>query len=119
MIRRVRLAGLVAELVRQKLNLSPSFLQGHCGDVNASDATQWMAPERNQYSSWLPGLPKQRQPSTAGSVDVCAQVNSFRPLDINLSPLAQEYRTIGEVHRRAWVNAGFAADWYQGSLKEI
>ena len=42
--------GLVDELVRQRLNMAPSFLQGHCGDVNAGDATQldWLRAEHGR-----------------------------------------------------------------------
>ena len=33
--------GMVAEQVRQNEKLEPSFLQGHCGDVNPGDGSDW------------------------------------------------------------------------------
>lgn len=36
--------GLVDDLVRERIKVTPSFLQGHCGDVNAGDADHWIGP---------------------------------------------------------------------------
>ena len=33
--------------IQQKLGIKPSYLQGHCGDVNAGDAEHWIGTAEN------------------------------------------------------------------------
>lgn len=113
--------GLTAELVQQRLHLTPSFLQGHSGDVNAGDANQWIGPEQNTAervaAAIVQAMDDRRQVPVAA---LQTQTQQFPvPLDMDLfRRWLQQYRNDpAQCASGEWVDAAFAADWYQGSLK--
>ncbi|MHB0956641.1 MAG: neutral/alkaline non-lysosomal ceramidase N-terminal domain-containing protein [Pirellulaceae bacterium] len=113
--------GLVEELVREKLKLTPSFLQGHCGDVNAGNAQEWIGSERNTAEPVAAAIAQAisaARPVTVDELRIETQQFSV-PLDIDLfRRWLEEYRSDPtKCVEGAWVDPGFAADWYQGSLK--
>ncbi len=113
--------GLVDELMRQRLNMAPSFLQGHCGDVNAGDATQWIGSEQNTAEPVAAAIAQALDSTRQVPVDeIRVQTQQFPvPLDVELfRSWLEEYRSDpAKCNTDTWVDAGFAADWYQGSLQ--
>jgi hypothetical protein len=113
--------GLVDELVRQKLNLTPSFLQGHCGDVNAGDANNWIGSEESTAAPVAAAIAQALGSARQVPVDeIRVQTQQFPvPLDVELfRRWLEEYRSDpAKCNTDTWVDAGFAADWYQGSLQ--
>jgi hypothetical protein len=113
--------GLVDDLVRQKHNLSPSFLQGHCGDVNAGDATHWIGSAENTAQPVADAIGRAVDSATRVKTD-CFQVQTRQiPLPLDMQLFAQwlaAYRDDpSKCNRGPWVDAGFAADWFRSSAE--
>jgi len=112
--------GEVAARLREEEKLDPGFLQGHCGDVNPGDGTDWRGEIKQTVSAIYPALKK----AIASAVPVkCLPLRSARtecrlPYDmVRFQNWLKTYRespekcTSGE-----WVDAGFAEDWYRGNV---
>ena len=112
--------GMVDDLVRQKHNITPSYLQGHCGDVNAGDATHWIGSVENTAqpvaAAISQALDKARRVS-ADELRIDTQPIAL-PLDMTLfGQWLDEYRKDpSKCNTGPWVDAGFAEDWYQNSV---
>lgn len=113
--------GLVEKQIREKEKLSPSFLQGHCGDVNPGGGQPWL------------GIAEDVAGRVAGAVrraiDGAARVKTDRlrilnrqvklPLDI------ERFKQWLDIYRQdpskcdhgPWVDARFAKDWFAGASK--
>jgi hypothetical protein len=111
--------GMVAELVRAGEKLDPSFLQGHCGDVNPGDGSDWRGEANQTIKAIYPALKQAIAAARPVPVDCLRTLReSFRmPLDMGLfKTWLERYKkdpkqcTGGE-----WVDAGFAEDWYRGN----
>jgi len=113
--------GMVAELVRKSEKLDPSFLQGHCGDVNPGDGSDWRG-EANQTAGAI--YPALRQAIAAARPLRVDRLRTLReplgvPLDVAL------FKTWLDRYRKdpkqctggQWVDADFAEDWYRGNAK--
>jgi neutral ceramidase len=111
--------GPVAERLRESHKLQASYLQGHAGDVNPGDGDPW----RGDIDK-----------TTSGVYDaICRALDATRPvpvdaLQVKTAPFGVPYdmdmfRAWLAAYRDdpsqcasgPWVNAGFAADWYQGN----
>lgn len=113
--------GLVDELVRQKHRIAPSYLQGHCGDVNAGDASHWIGSAEKTAEPVAAAI--------AGAIDTArrVKVDNLRvqtqplllPLDMELFGqwLAAYRKDPSKCNDGPWVDAGFAKDWFQSSVK--
>ena len=78
--------GMVEDLIRQRLNLAPSFLQGHCGDVNAGDAAHWIGSIENTAEPVAAAIAQALNNTRPVAVDAL-QVQTQRfplPLDMDL-----------------------------------
>jgi hypothetical protein len=113
--------GMVADLVRKNEKLQPSFLQGHCGDVNPGDGSNWRGEARQTVQAIYPAL---RQAVASATPIRADRLRSLReelrlPLDIGLQNrwLDQYRKEPGKCVRGAWVDAGFAADWYRANAQ--
>lgn len=113
--------GRTAELVREKLGLVPSFLQGHCGDVNCGDAAHWIGTEDSTAIPVANGIAEALQKTRPVDVnELSVQTRSLPvPLDIELfRQWLEAYRTDpAKCVGPEWVDEGFAADWFAGSQK--
>jgi neutral ceramidase len=113
--------GLVDDMVRKDHKVTPSFLQGHFGDVNPGDGTPWIGDAHKTSTN----VYKAFQAAMASAVRVTPDAvrlqskNIPMPLDLDLFRSWQEqYRTAPEQCTDAtWVDAGFAKDWYGGAQK--
>jgi neutral ceramidase len=113
--------GMVEDLIRQRLNLAPSYLQGHCGDVNAGDATHWIGSIENTAEPVAAAIAQALRSARPVPVDQLRLQTQQFPLPLDIDTFRQwleEYRSDpSKCSSGNWVDAGFAADWYQGSVK--
>jgi len=112
--------GEVATRLRDEEGLDPAFLQGHCGDVNPGDGSDWRGEIKQTVSAIYPAL--KRAIANAAAVRYLP-LRSLRtearlPYDIDrFQSWLKMYRespekcTSGE-----WVDPGFAEDWYRGNV---
>jgi len=112
--------GRVAELVRQSEKLEPSFLQGHIGDVNPGDGSDWRGEIKQTVAAIYPALCKAIRSASPVKIDTLktARRDFLVPLDIPLFKdwLACYAKDPAKCTSAEWVDAGFAADWYRGNV---
>jgi len=107
--------GLVAAKMKAQANLSPSFLQGHCGDVNSG--TSGRGDAEKVSDAIVTAL--QRAIKTARAVDVRdirqATGTFHAPLDIEFhKKQLGEYRADpAQCTKGPWVDGEFAREWHE------
>ena len=113
--------GEVALEIRNQLGLRPSFLQGHIGDVNPGNGSDWRGEIRQTVAAITPALKQAIAAASLQRVN-CLRTCSTRfnvPLDMErFEQWIDEYRRDpNQCKSGRWVDAGFAADWYRGNQK--
>lgn len=112
--------GEVADRVRAKYGLQPSFLQGHIGDVNPGDGDPWRGDIRDTVGPVFEAFCRAMDQLKAVPVDSLRSItHPFAvPLDLELfGRWLEEYRRDpGKCATGNWVDAGFAEDWYRGNV---
>lgn len=111
--------GEVAREIRGQLGLRPSFLQGHIGDVNPGDGSDWRGEIRQTVAAITPALKQAIVAATPQRVD-CLRTRSTRfnvPLDMErFGQWIEEYRRDpSKCKSKQWVDAGFSADWWRAN----
>ncbi len=109
--------GEVAREVERELGVRPSFLQGHIGDVNPGDGSDWRGEIRQTVAAITPALKQAITAARPLSVD-CLRTRSTRfnmPFDMErFAQWVEEYRRDPDKCKSGrWVDAGFSADWYR------
>ncbi|NLX98558.1 MAG: hypothetical protein GXY83_20555 [Rhodopirellula sp.] len=111
--------GEVAREIRKELGLRPSFLQGHIGDVNPGDGSDWRGEIRQTVAAITPALRQAIAEAGPQRVD-CLRTRGTPfnvPFDMErFEQWVDEYRCDpSKCKSGPWVDAGFAADWYRGN----
>lgn len=113
--------GEVAREIRNELGLRPSFLQGHIGDVNPGDGSDWRGEIRQTVAALTPALKQAITDATPLRVDCLrARRTTFNvPFDMErFGQWLDEYRRDPDKCKSGpWVDAGFAADWFRANEK--
>ncbi|OHB67985.1 MAG: hypothetical protein A2V70_09895 [Planctomycetes bacterium RBG_13_63_9] len=113
--------GLVDELVRQKHKIPPSYLQGHCGDVNAGDADHWIGSAENTAEPVAAAIGRAVDTARRVKVDALRVQTQQLPVPLDMDLFAQWLAAYREDPSKCsagpWVDAGFAKDWFQSSLR--
>jgi neutral ceramidase len=111
--------GPVADRLRESHQLHASYLQGHAGDVNPGDGDPWRGDidktVRGVYDAICRALDETRPVRVA---DLRVQTAPFRvPYDmLRFQSWLTAYRDDPSgCASGPWVDAGFAADWFQGN----
>ena len=111
--------GLVASKFKNQAGISPSFLQGHCGDVNSG--TSGRGDPEKVSDAIVTSLHQAIKNGRPVEVAQIRQVTStFRaPLDLELHKQQLEtYRADpAQCVRGAWVDAEFAREWHEVASK--
>jgi neutral ceramidase len=111
--------GLIAEKLRNDEKLEPSFLQGHIGDVNPGDGDPWRGDADDTVKGVYPALRRALAEARKVATDVLrvATTDHALPLDLDRfkSWLAEYKNDPAKCNRGVWVDAPFAADWFQGA----
>ncbi len=111
--------GEVAARLREEEGLDPAFLQGHCGDVNPGDGSDWRGEIQQTVIAIYPALKK----AIASAVPVqylplrTVRTDFRLPYDMALfQNWLKTYRESPDQCKSGqWVDAGFAEDWYRGN----
>ena len=113
--------GLVEELVRQKLNVAPSFLQGHCGDVNAGDADHWIGPVERTAEPVAAAIIRAVESARTVSLDAFRSRTDTVQLPLDMERfgdwLSRYRQDPAQCASGAWVDPGFSKDWFQSATK--
>jgi hypothetical protein len=109
--------GEVAREIQRELGVRPSLLQGHIGDVNPGDGSDWRGEIRQTVAAVTPALKHAMAAARPVKVD-CLRTRSAPfnvPFDMErFAQWVDEYRREpGKCKSGRWVDAGFAADWYR------
>ncbi len=111
--------GLVADLVRQQHKLTPSFLQGHSGDVNAGDAEHWIGTPENTAGPVAAAIGRSLDSARSVRIDCLRMRSQPVPLPLDRERFAQwlaAYRQDPEkCNTGPWVDARFAKAWFQSA----
>ncbi len=112
--------GIVDELVRQKLNIRPSFLQGHCGDVNAGDGKHWIGAAERTAQPVFAAIEQAIAGGKRVKVDgLRVETEQFMlPLNIELfKQWLAAYKKDPAKPGGGFVDTRFAEDWYKSAAK--
>jgi neutral ceramidase len=111
--------GAVAERIREETGIVPSFLQGHAGDVNPGDGDPWRGDLDKTATAVSKAMRRAMERLEVVPVDrlVATTKPSQVPLDMMLLRewLLQYRENPEKCVSGPWVDAGFAADWYEGN----
>jgi hypothetical protein len=113
--------GLVDNLVRQKYGISPSFLQGHSGDVNAGDAEHWIGSAEATAEPVAAAISRAMDSARRVPTDQLHVQSQQHALPLDMELFAQwlsAYRDDpSKCSSGPWVDARFAEDWFRSSDK--
>jgi neutral ceramidase len=111
--------GLVASKMKTQEGLSPSFLQGHCRDVNSGTSGRGDAEAVSE--AVVTALRQAIKNAREVNVNEIRQVTGtfHAPLDIEFhkQQLAQYRADPTQCTNGPWVDAGFAREWYEVASK--
>ena len=111
--------GIVADMVKKSHQLSPSFLQGHAGDVNPGDGDPWRGD--HEETSQAVYLALSTAIDAAQPVKVDRLQTASRQFDVPLDMALfkswlDDYRHDPSACQSGpWVDAGFAKDWFDAN----
>jgi neutral ceramidase len=111
--------GTVAERLQESHQLQTSFLQGHAGDVNPGDGDPWRGDidktTRGVYDALCRAL-DQARPVSGGRLQVRSGLYRVAYDLPRFQAWVAAYRDDpSKCDRGPWVDAGFAADWFQAN----
>ena len=113
--------GLVEKKCLAERKVAPSFLQGHCGDVNPGDGKPWLGVPERVAEAVYAGLSGALDAAKPVKVDRLRMQNAVVPLPLDIELFKQQieqYRKDpSKCNRGPWVDAGFAADWAKGAAR--
>lgn len=113
--------GLVAKKMEARDGLLPSFLQGHCGDVNPGDgATSLGDPEKVSEAVYA-SLHHAVGHSEHVPVEEIRVVTREHELEFDMERFQKQLETYrsnpAACTKGEWVDAGFAQDWFESASK--
>ncbi len=113
--------GIVQDLVRESHGVSPSFLQGHAGDVNPGDGRPWIGdPDkaaRGVHAALKAALEGARPVKADGLRMETARFEVPVDRDRLRDELARYRADPGKCVSGEWVDARFAKDWYEAASR--
>lgn len=111
--------GEVAERIKQDERLEPVFLQGHCGDVNPGDGSDWRGEIRQTVSAIYPALKQAIAAAKSVRFTPLGSARAEIQLPFDLERFEQwrtKYRQSPDQCRDGeWVDAGFAKAWFEAN----
>jgi len=111
--------GLVDDLVKSRFGVTPSFLQGHAGDVNPGDGDPWRGEAEQSASAVFAGIEdamNHLRPVSANSLRMFTQEFAV-PYDmVLLDKWMDQYRTDPSACTSGpWVDEGFSKAWFDAN----
>lgn len=114
--------GLVATRIAEKQKVTPVFLQGHAGDVNPGDGKLWIGEAEptatavcEAFDRALDSVKPVKVDALRTAVEPCQL-----PVDMALFKtwLEQYRKDAAACNSGPWVDAGFAAAWFEKAAKQ-
>ena len=99
--------GIAAELVRQKLGVSPAFLQGHCGDVNPGGGEPWRGNAECTAFAVADAIKRTIQTGVRQPVEKLRTINSEYQAPLNIELLEQQLHSFENTPKPAPVASGW------------
>lgn len=113
--------GIVQDLLVASHGVSPSFLQGHAGDVNPGDGKPWMGDPTKTANAVHAALKAALEGARPVKVDgLRMQAARFEvPIDLDRlrGDLARYRKDPDRCTTGEWVDAGFAKEWHEAASK--
>ena len=113
--------GLVDNLTLESHKITPSYLQGHAGDVNPGDGSLWVGKAEPTATAVHKGLAAAIDGAKSVRIDELRVLAAEAVLPFDMARLDSE---LGQFRAEpakcvngVWVDAGFAADWFAGAQK--
>jgi hypothetical protein len=104
--------GLVAEKLKRRMGLSPSFLQGHCGDVDPPRDAEKVSDAVAEALGQAVAHARPLRVDAIGHVHLDFEI----PLDVErVKEDLEKYRSTPEKCTGGWVDAAFAREYYQSA----
>jgi neutral ceramidase len=101
--------------------LQPSFLQGHCGDVNPGEGTPWLGDPEKVSDAVYAALHHATNHSEYVKVDEIRIESAQIPMPLDLQLLQRELETYEKdpaaCNKGEWVDADFARNWHASMKK--
>jgi hypothetical protein len=114
--------GLVTDLVREKHNLTPSYLQGHAGDVNAGDADHWIGKAEATAGPVSAAISQAIESGQRVKTNNLHVQTAETPLPLDMKLFSQWLAAYREDPSKCssgpWVDARFAKEWFEHSEKK-
>ncbi|HJN07445.1 MAG: neutral/alkaline non-lysosomal ceramidase N-terminal domain-containing protein [Pirellulaceae bacterium] len=111
--------GLVAKIVLEKQKIAPVFLQGHCGDVNPGNGKPWLGKPDEVAAEVSAAIGRAFDDAVAVPIKSIRHVTAQCQLSLDLQrfkhQLDQYRKSPSTCTKGEWVDAGFAADWFQSA----
>ncbi len=111
--------GLVDAHVQERFGITPSFLQGHAGDVNPGDGEHWIGKPEQSANATFDAIVRAMNNRREVNVDSLISNSEYfgLPLDLDLYKNWQDQyaKDPAACARGTWVDAPFAQDWYDGN----
>jgi neutral ceramidase len=112
--------GLVTQRVRESMKLTPSYLQGHAGDVNPGNGEKWIGEAEQSANATFDALKGAMDTLQKIDVDVLGAKASTFQMSLDL----ENYRNWLATYKADpaacasgnWVDAGFAKEWYEANV---
>jgi neutral ceramidase len=111
--------GLVASKMKTQAGLSPSFLQGHCGDVNSGTSGRGDAEEVSDavVKALLQAIKSAREVNVNEIRQVTGTFHATLDIEFHKQQLAQYRADPTQCTNGPWVDAEFAREWYEVASK--
>jgi len=111
--------GLVASKMKTQAGLSPSFLQGHCGDVNSGAIGRGDAEEVSDavVKALLQAIKSARDVNVNEIRQVTGTFHAPLDIEFHKQQLAQYRADPTQCTNGPWVDAEFAREWYEVASK--
>lgn len=111
--------GLVTRQVADEFGMTPSFLQGHAGDVNPGDGMKWIGEAEPSAAAVVAAINRAMARLERIEVDRLHAVSDTLALPLDLERYRQWLKQYeehpGECTSGVWVDEGFAKAWYEAN----
>lgn len=109
--------GLVSQRVQENFGMTPSFLQGHAGDVNPGDGVKWIGEAEPSANAVYAAIDRAMNRLEKVKIDRLAAISDTFPMPLDLD-LHRQWLQAYEEHpdqcnKGVWVDEGFAREWYE------
>lgn len=113
--------GIVTDTIQQEMGITPSFLQGHAGDVNPGNGEPWLGVPEDTAARVCDAIRSADKSSQRIAIDDFRILSEEVEIPLNIALFRDQierYRRDPSLCQEGeWVDAGFAKDWFEGASK--